>query len=220
MTNENWWLRKHKALHQPRFSISWFVCGYWRTRKGGGGGGGGGGEWEGGGERGRLRAKATSYICTSTACVVFILVSLLYYTMARGMSIYTAVHVFFLTSPKQLCVYTDLPVRVAVAFSQRSLPQSNGSLPSPSPPPAEWCLYTLTLCSMETWLERKNTDGSKSMSVEYKVVDCMVRKSMYLEYKVMVPSIQENVRRIQSYGSKNSNLICMVYAVFNPQIQS
>ena len=98
---------------------------------------GGGGEWEGGGERGRLRAKATSYICTSTACVVFILVSLLYYTMARGMSIYTAVHVFFLTSPKQLCVYTDLPVRVAVAFSQRSLPQSNGSLPSPSPPPAE-----------------------------------------------------------------------------------
>ena len=60
----------------------------------------------------------------------------------------------------------------------------------------------------------------KRMSVEYKVVDCMVRKSMYLEYKVMVPSIQGNVRRIQSYGPKNSNLSCMVYAVFNPQIQS
>ena len=38
------------------------------------------------------------------------------------------------------------------------------------------------------------------MSLEYKAVDCMVHKSMYLGYKVMVPSIQENVRRIQSCG--------------------
>ena len=94
-------------------------------------------EGEGGGERGRLRAKATSYICTSTVCVVFILVHEFALLHNGTRHEYTAVHVFFLTSPKQLCVYTDLPVRVAVAFSQRSLPQSNGSLPSPSPPPAE-----------------------------------------------------------------------------------